>query len=274
MHPTRTGSLPRCAVRERSDHPLCLTVLMPSGNLQGTVNLTLQSLAIGIAVPRELVILVDSRAHVEFDRGVLNILKHRGTEVQVVYDTNTTSIFGMQRRLLGMCGANQAVFVDDDAVLRWDALAMLAAAAAGNPLFVEGMRVEVGGRDQDRSGPELKASANIRGSGSIDHGDTFLLLHDVAALREASRHPAMAFWDQDGMPGSDFAMTMLARARHPGRRAYCCRDAIGYHLARPDRGYWRNFASVDAYMRTQFAAAVDGVEGERIGKFVANIYGQ
>jgi hypothetical protein len=180
----------------------------------------------------------------------------------------------MRRKLLNICPTRKAIFMDDDAVLSHDALDKLVEPPdTQSTLFVEGIRIEVGGRERDNSGPELKAGiVGVNGINEINHGDTFLLFFDVGCLRRVSSHESLDFYDKVSVPGEDFALTMLAKATYPEHRAYCQPEAIAYHLASPHKGYWSNFAAIDAYTREKFADAVGGERGEKIRGFVEAVY--
>lgn len=209
----------------------------------------------------------------------LEILRRVGFELEVKYDLNTTSIIDMRRKLLSWSATPVSLFLDSDAILipresEFDSprgalqnyCRVLAnrfrkidpcdpsteAALAGchadfvmkdrvpiMPLFVEGMRIEVGGRQNDKSGVELKAMSEKGYPGHeskslsmldlipsfsgqerlaqrdqrILHGDTCLLLLPTAFSQTVITSGRLDFFDKRGIGGSDFAFTLLLLER-------------------------------------------------------------
>lgn len=261
-------------------------ILIPHGGLNGDINECLLSIAHSIlpqGVSAFVHVLVDRKLTADGIRPYTRkILAHRNVNLRVDYDQTSNSIIALRLKLMDAYKAainygasvtlkpeqqSVAVFVDSDAILLPNALAELVSAyneAKEKPLFVEGMRIEVNGRDSEASYNHSELKAVVPGKPVAEellHGDTCLLLLNNALIdfmHPASAHRAtlLNLFDAPNVGGSDFAMTLMATSalEHTG---ISCPSAVCWHTASPDKGYWKNYAASDQMIRRVLGANAD-----------------
>lgn len=241
-------------------------IMIPHGGLNGDLGVCISALCNQSVKPELIHVLVDSKNPSTVPRWLFSLCRNVGIRLNVEYDTDTTSIIDMRIKLLKRMkqwGLRQAVFVDDDMILHYEALNYLILAMeekdGKNPPFVEGMRIEIGGRadgkEFNESERKLMASNNTDELQMVEqaYGDTALLLCDVddfLSLSRADMDKLVSFYDKRGVGGSDFALTSLvARKCGPG---FGCRSAFGWHTAAEQKGYWKNYAAADSIFDNVF----------------------
>ena len=253
---------------------LPLSILTPVGSLNGDVNQLLMSIAHQTVRPLQCNLLVDSQfPQMDLQRSTIEILRRMKIRLNVMYDNETTSIIQLRRDLIDISYTEWSVFIDSDAILHPDALekmtdALYNATAKGMEVaFVEGSRIEVGGR-QDESNFSVMEKKQVTGSTDsapvpIPCGDTCLLMFDTDLFKKLPWQVLLDYYDQRGMGGSDFAMTVAALAM--GRRSR--NNLVGisaplarcWHTASLYKGYWKNYVAADQLIQTTIGPKLDSM---------------
>ncbi len=240
-------------------------VMLPHGGLNGDIATCISHLCNQTKLPTHIHVLVDTNNRSVVPAWVIALCRNVNVQLTVEYDATTTSIIDMRLKLLSSMhrlGIHTAVFVDDDMILQHGALETLYECYRyylSDVPFVEGMRIEVGGRDTNgfnTTERKLQSASELVGaaSGPQDYGDTALLLVDVEKflqLPPETTEKLLAFYDKRGVGGSDFALTSLV-VRQFGS-GVGCPAAFGWHTAREQTGYWQNYAAADSIFDNVFA---------------------
>jgi hypothetical protein len=237
-----------------------LTILIPHGGLNGNINECLISIANQVNLQG-----YDLHVKVLFDSGlqtidvapyVRTIFTKRKIKLSLDFDVESTSIIDLRKKLIYSATTDLAVFLDSDAILMPDALSKLVQTYVESEqkvAFVEGMRIEVGGRAQEKDfNMELKQVSENNTVANLCCGDTCLLLIDVALFKSANWDKLYYYFDKRGMGGSDFALTidvLASNENHIGLPQYA---AQCWHVASPSKGYWKNYTASDQLIETTF----------------------
>jgi len=111
-----------------------LDVLVPTSGRPGALAVTLTSLACSSVRDFRLVLSDQSPGAPSYDdpavRGVLRVLEHHGTRVELHRHLPRRGMAEHRDFLLGLAGAQQVLFLDDDILLEPDSLAVLREALA------------------------------------------------------------------------------------------------------------------------------------------------
>lgn len=256
-----------------------MDIMIPYGGLNGDIDQCLFSALNQTVLPSSIIVLVDSRNERPGpNESTVRLSRRMGVNLIIHYDQCSTSIIQMRCKLIHLSKSPVSLFLDSDILLKYDAIEKMSRRMNHNTLFVEGMRLEIGGRKDDFFGKEAKqVSENRAVPSEINCGDTALLLlktEPFQKLLENGLGP-LAMFNGHGVGGSDFAMTLWAMATHPNLKAYSAPDAIGWHLAKPEMGYWNNYAASDKMIQTGFVSAVsdiDAATGTRLNSLAQSVF--
>lgn len=242
-----------------------LTVLIPHGGLNGDINACLLSIAQQSVKPLFVIVLVDASLREDnIHHSTRCILRKLGIRLIVNYDVETTSIIQMRRDLIRASKTTFSLFLDSDAIMLPDAMDKMFDLLAFDDrvLFVEGMRIEVGGRDDDKlfqtmEKKQVSDAVDSTDDRRIPCGDTCMLMFRTKPFVNLHWSILEKYYDRRGMGGSDFAMTVQALAENADMTGLACPESVCWHTASVAKGYWRNYVASDMLMQQAFVQAVD-----------------
>lgn len=212
--------------------------------------------------PTEVIVRVDGGMY-ELDTRLMNCFSHKNIKCKVLFG-QTSGISSVRHELLKEAENEIAIFVDDDMLLDMNACNNLISRYTPPMVgFVEGRRVEVGGREN--SSLDVKKVKSISDVGHIEYGDTALLLINVKGALKINWERLHSILGKRGLGGEDIVMTLMMRKK--GFVGIGCPEAFGYHLAKPNVSYWDKFIPLDSLIQQEFK--------EDIGEELLNeVYGK
>jgi hypothetical protein len=260
-----------------------MNVMIPWGGLNGDINACIYSILNQTVYIEKIHVLIDyDNTSPQIANYIYEIAKHR--RISLVIETCTTKISILSMRFYLMKNnRGKSFFIDSDIILRYDALEKMIDlwnTAIDNPLekskcvFVEGMRLEMGGRKNKDFSKEAKQVSEDKKleSNIIYCGDTALLLLDCEHfIKNVPWEDLFDIWNKPGIGGSDFAMTMVGTSS-PGFYGLACPEAIGYHLASPEKGYWNNYAASDQILQRVIPDKLKGIKKDLYLERIANVF--
>jgi hypothetical protein len=225
------------------------TCTIPNG--KDTINYSLISVLNQKLLPSEIIIAVDNKNYV--DNGILNSLKHKNIKIVMLFD-HFKNLSHMRYEMFKVSTEKYVLSMDDDIVLDRNCTSILynTLLKQKNCFFVSGLRIEVGGRDNNSplDVNPVRSKADFK---EIPFGDGSLTLLNRQDVLSINWDTLLSTYGKNSkqLAGEDIVMCLLTRKK-TSKIGYGNPEAIGYHLAKPNFSYWNTFIAQDKYIIEAF----------------------